>query len=50
MQVFDNVNLFNPADSSWELSSFSVEDGKVALIGPSGSIPGKTAQISEANG
>ena len=41
MQVFDNVNLFNPADSSWELSSFSVEDGKVALIGPSGSIPGE---------
>ena len=40
MHIFDNANVFNPADGSWELSSFSVEEGTIDLIGPAGSISG----------
>ena len=45
MTLFDNANVFNPADGTWELSAFTVEDGKIALIGPAGSLTGEKTDL-----
>ncbi|HJJ38548.1 MAG TPA: adenine deaminase [Methanocorpusculum sp.] len=40
MIVFDNALIFNPADCTWNLQSFSIENGRVLLISEPGAIAG----------
>ena len=34
MILYTNANLFNPADGTWKVQSFSVENGKVTALDP----------------
>jgi len=39
-QIFDNALLFDPAVGEWLPAAFSVEDGRVAIVGKPGSLLG----------
>jgi adenine deaminase len=47
-QIFDNALLFNPAIGEWVLSSFSIADGMVTVVGAPGSISGYP--VTDLNG
>ena len=40
MNVFDNALIFNPADCSWTLQAFAVENGRITVISDAGSLTG----------
>ncbi|HJJ30751.1 MAG TPA: adenine deaminase [Methanocorpusculum sp.] len=40
MNVFDNALIFNPADCSWTLQAFAVENGIITMISNPGDIAG----------
>ncbi len=39
-QIFDNALLFNPAVGEWRPAAFSVDDGRVTVVGRPGSLLG----------
>ena len=40
MNVFDNALIFNPADCSWTLQAFAVENGIITMINGAGTLTG----------
>lgn len=40
MNVFDNALIFNPADCSWTLQAFAVENGIITMISGTGTLTG----------
>ncbi len=39
-QIFDNALIFDPAVCEWLPAAFSVEDGRVTIVGKPGSLLG----------
>lgn len=40
-QIFDNAILFNPAVGEWLPAAFSVDDGRVTIVGKPGALKGE---------
>ena len=40
MHIFENALIFNHCTEEWTPGSFSVSDGKIVAVGPSGRLSG----------